>query len=63
MQEREGSQKSLLALAGWLSWLERRPVHQRIAGSIPRQGTYLGCGFDLLAGHLWEATSRCFFLT
>ena len=31
---------------GWLSWLEHRPVHQKIAGLIPSQGIYLGCGFD-----------------
>ena len=26
------------ALAGWISWVERRPVHQKAAGSIPVQG-------------------------
>ena len=30
------------AMAGWLSWLEHHPIHQKVAGSIPGQGTYLG---------------------
>ena len=34
------------AHAGWLSWLEPLPIHQKVAGSIPGQGAYLGCGFD-----------------
>ena len=25
-------------------WIECRPVKQRVAGSIPSQGTCLGCG-------------------
>ena len=32
------------ALAGWLSWLEHRPVHQKVAGSILSQGTHLVVG-------------------
>ena len=31
--------------AGWFSWLECHPVHRKVMGSIPGQGTYLGCGF------------------
>ena len=31
------------ALAGVAQWIERRPVNQRVAGSIPSQGTSLGC--------------------
>ena len=31
-----------LALARWLHWLDYCPVNQKIAGSIPNQGTYLG---------------------
>ena len=27
-------------LARWLSWLERRPIHQKVAGSVPGQGMY-----------------------
>ena len=32
------------ALAGVAQWSECRPVNQRVAGSIPSQGTCLGCG-------------------
>lgn len=39
------------ALARWLSWLERRPVHQRGSGSTLRQGTILGCWLDPRLGH------------
>ena len=33
-----------LALAGVAQWTEHRPVNQRVASSIPGQGTCLGCG-------------------
>ena len=46
-----------LALAGWLSWLEHHPLHQKVAGSIPSQGTYLGGRFDPWLGHVREATN------
>ena len=48
------------ALARWFSWLEHRPVHQKAAGSIPSQGTYLDCRFDPQVKHVWEATDQCF---
>ena len=32
-----------LALAGVAQWIECWPVNQRVAGSIPSQGTCLGC--------------------
>ena len=32
------------ALAGVDQWIERRPENQRATGSIPSQGTCLGCG-------------------
>ena len=32
-------------LAGW-SWLEHHPMHPKVAGLIPSQGTYIGCRFD-----------------
>ena len=41
-----------IALAGWLSWLECRSVHQKVAGLIPAQGTYLGCRFVPQLGHM-----------
>ena len=34
------------ALAGWLNWLEHHPIHQKVVGLIPSQGTYLGCRFN-----------------
>ena len=43
-----------LALARLFSWLERHPIHQKAAGSISSQGTYLGCGFDPWSGHIQE---------
>ena len=33
-----------LALADVAQWIERGPVNQRVASSIPSQGTFLGCG-------------------
>lgn len=36
-----------IALAGVSKWLEYYPKHQQVAGLIPSQGTYLGCGFVL----------------
>ena len=33
-----------LALAGVAQWIEHQPVNQRVTGSIPSQGTCLGCG-------------------
>ena len=32
------------ALAGVAQWIEHRPENQRVGGSIPSQGTCLGCG-------------------
>ena len=34
---------SEMALAGVAQWIECQPVNQRVAGSIPTQGTCLGC--------------------
>ena len=47
----------------WLSFLEHCPVHLKVTGSIPGQGTYLGCKFDPQSGCIWEATNRYFSLT
>ena len=30
-------------LTGVAQWIERRPANQRVTGSIPSQGTCLGC--------------------
>ena len=35
----------------------------KVSGSILDQSTYLGCGFDLRFGCVWEATILCFSLT
>ena len=48
------------ALARWLSWVECPPVHSKVAGSFPGQGTHLVCRFDPQSGHMQEATNRCF---
>ena len=40
------------ALAGWLSWLEQLPMHQKFVGSIPGQGTYPGYRFDPHLRHI-----------
>ena len=36
--------KKKSALAGVAQWIEHQPANQRVAGSIPSQGTCLGCG-------------------
>ena len=49
------------ALAGVAQWIERRPANQSVAGLIPSQGTWLGCGARSPAGGVWEATTHwCF---
>lgn len=45
LREVIGSCDFLLWL-GWLGWLEHRPVHWKVMGLIPSQGTFLGCRFD-----------------
>ena len=49
-----------VSLARELSWLQRCPVHQKVVGLIPCQGTYLGYGFDPRSEHVREATNQCF---
>ena len=34
------------ALADVAEWIKWHPVNKSVAGSFPRQGTYLGCGPD-----------------
>ena len=34
----------ITALAGVAQWIERWPANQEVVGSIPSQGTCLGCG-------------------
>lgn len=33
--------KNILALAGWLNWLERYPIHQKVVGLFPGQAHIL----------------------
>ena len=42
------------ALAGVAQWIEYQPENQSVAGSIPSQGTCLGCG----PGPLLEACEK-----
>ena len=37
-------------LGGSVGW----SAHQKVAGSIPGQCIYLGCGFDPRSGHIWR---------
>ena len=39
----EGSLKKTRTLAGVAQWIERPAAKQRVASSIPSQGTCLGC--------------------
>ena len=53
-------QQGSVSLPGrWLSCLVHCPRHQKVTGSIPSQGSYLGCGFPPWSGHTQETTSRC----
>ena len=38
------------ALAGVAQWIDSQPVNHRVAGSIPSQGTCLGCRPGLQLG-------------
>ena len=47
-----------LAPAGVAQWIERWPANQRVAHSIPSQGTCLGCRPGPPVGGLREATTH-----
>ena len=51
------------ALAGGAQGTERWPADQKVAGSIPSQGTCLGGGPGPPAGGVREGTDRCFSCT
>ena len=53
----------LIAQPVWLSWLEHCPIHWMVVGSIPVQGTYLGCRFDPPSGCVQGTTTRCLSLS
>ena len=44
----------------WLGGLEPRPMHQKVAVSIPGQGPYFGFGFNPQSGPIQEAANQCF---
>ena len=44
----------IVALTGWLNWLECHLVQQKFVGLIPSQGTCLGCGFHAQWGCVWD---------
>ena len=46
--------KIKVALADVAQWIECQPANQRVSGSIPTQGTCLGCG----PGPQWRALER-----
>ena len=54
--ERIRTSRVAWALAEWLIWLEHSLVHQKVAGLIPSQGTYLGFWFDPQSHLVQEAT-------
>ena len=41
---------TITALAGVTQWIERQPLDQKVAGSVPGQGMCLGCGPGLQLG-------------
>ena len=45
-------------LARWLSWLDHGPMHHKVAGSIPGQGTYLGL---IDVSHINACLSVCLY--
>ena len=40
----------------WLTWLEHHTVNRKVTGSVPGQGTCLGCRFYPRSRHVLEAT-------
>ena len=55
--------KSTSALAGVAQWIEHQPEKLRVSGSIPSQGTCLGCRLVPGWGGVQKATNLCFSLT
>ena len=54
--------EAFIALAGVAQWVEHRSVNQKVAGSIPGQGTCLRCGLGpshLVDVSLTQLTHRC----
>ena len=51
------------ALAVWLSRFGYHPANWKVTGSIPGQGTCLGCRFSPRLGHMWKVIDWCFPIT
>ena len=51
------------ALAGVAQWIERQPMNQRVTGSIPSQGTCLGCKPGLWWGMVVSGNHTLMFLS
>ena len=51
------------AMTGEAKWLEHWSLYPKFIGSIPSQGAYLPCRFNLQSGHIWEAMDQCFSLS
>ena len=51
------------ALARWLSWLGRHPVHQKVAGLIPSRGVYGKQSIEVSLSHQCFSFSLSFFLS
>ena len=54
LSEKEVTKLANFAPAGVAQWIEHWPANQRVAGSIPSQGTCLGCG----PGPWWAAREK-----
>ena len=55
--------KYSLVLTGVAQLVGHHPSKRKVTGSIPCQGTCLGCGFGPRSGHIGEASDSDFFLT
>ena len=51
------------ALAAVAQWTKHQPVNRKVAGSIPSQGTRLGCGHVLNWGYVRGKQSMFLFLS
>ena len=51
-------EKERRPLARVAQWIERRTSKQEVMGSIPSQGTWLGCGPGSPVGGMQEATTH-----
>ena len=48
--------KHRIALTSVAQWVGHHLAKQKATGSVPNQGTCLGCGFGPWSGHLQEVT-------